>query len=232
MSTQTDPARSATSRTGRNASTGPHHDPGRGLPSRRLMVILGSVYTLLFAAVMATGGESPAPDTAGSTIIADYDIGDVQIQLAVYSIVVAAALLVFYGGALRALLRSRQATWTADVAFAGLILMATALVGFAVTALAVHHAVNTGDASVVQALNVLDNANFPPAMLGLATAMVATGVTAYRSGLLAPWLSIASIVIGCLAPLGPGGFVPFALFPIWLIVVAALLRRPVVEATD
>lgn len=180
---------------------------------------------------MVTGGESPAPDTAGSKIIADYDIGDLQIQLAVYSMVVAAALLVFYGGALRALLWSRRRMWTADVAFAGLILMAVALVGFAVGALAMHSAVDTGNASVVQALNVFDNSNFPAAMLGLVTTMVATGVTALRTGLLARWLSIASIVIGCLAPLGPGGFVPFALFPIWLIVVAALLRRLDVQET-
>lgn len=204
----------------------PTADPeATGLPRRRIMVVLSLLYLLLFAALIGTGGESPDPKTAGSKIIADYDTGDVMIQLAVYSTVVAAALLVFYGGALRAVLRSRRPTWTADLALAGLILMAVAIVGFGVSALAVHSAVATGNPAVAQTANVLDNSNFPTAMLGMVTTMVATGVTALRTGLLARWLAVASIVIGCLAPLGPGGFVPFALFPIWLVAVAVLLRR-------
>ena len=51
------------------------------------------------------------------------------------------------------------------------------------------------------------------AMLGLACILIATGISAYRSGALPRWLAIVSIVLGAMAPLGPGGFAPFLNFP-------------------
>lgn len=196
------------------------------------MVVLGSLYLVLFAALLVSGGESPATDTSGATIIADYDTGDVLIQVAVYAMIVTAALLVFYGAALRSILQSVRHSWIVDASFIGFVVMALTLAGFAVSALAVHDAVGTGNADVAQAINVLDNSNFPPAMLGLICAMVGTGVAALQNSLLPRWLAIASVVIGCMAPLGPAGFLPFALFPIWLVVVAAVIRRPAPATTD
>jgi hypothetical protein len=208
-------------------SHSPPDDPATDqLPSRRLLVGLATIYFLLFAVLFATGGESPSPETSGAKIIADYDVSDVLIQVATYALIVTAALLIFYGAALRTVLQSARRHWTGDVAFIGFVVMALTLAGFAVSALAVHHAVETGDAQVAQAINVLDNANFPPAMLALICAMVGTGLASWRVGVLPRWLAGASVVIGCMAPLGPGGIVPFMLFPVWLIVVAALVRRP------
>jgi len=56
--------------------------------------------------------------------------------------------------------------------------------------------------------------------------MIAVGITALGNRSLPRWLAIASIVVGCMAPLGPGGFVPFTLFPFWLIAVSVLIRTP------
>lgn len=203
------------------ATAGTAHDGP--LPSRRLLVALGSIYLVGFGALMATGSDRSAYDDP-TKLIADYNVGDTMIQVMTYSVIVVAGVLIFYGAALRTVLRARTRRWTADVAFIGFVTMAWTLGSWAVTALALHHAVHVGDAQIVQSINILDTTNFPPAMLGLMCSMIGVGVTAYREGLLPRWLAVASMVIGAMAPLGPGGFVPFMLFPIWLIVVAAMVR--------
>lgn len=53
---------------------------------------------------------------------------------------VAAALLVFYGAALRSVLAARTRHWTGDAAFIGFVTMTWTHASFAVTALALHHA--------------------------------------------------------------------------------------------
>lgn len=196
------------------------HDP---LPGRRLLVGLALVYLAFFAALMATGADRSADDDPAK-LIADYDIGDVAIQLVVYGAVTAGAVLVFFGSALRARLVTRTRRWTADVAMLGFVVMGLTIVGFAMTALALHHAVEIGNTTVVQAINVLDTTNFPIAMLALTCAMVGTGITALREQMLPGWLCWASIALGVMAPLGELAFAPFVLFPVWTVVVACSIR--------
>lgn len=194
------------------------------LPSRRLLVALGSVYLVLFGAMMAIGGDRSSDDDPAK-LIAGYDVGEVTIMLMTYSVMVAAAVLVFYGAALRSTLGRQTRQWTGDAAFIGFVIMAWTLASFAVTALALHRAVEIGDTTIVQTVNILDTTNFPPAMIGLMCSMIGVGVTALKEEALPKWLAWGSIGIGCLAPLGPGGFVPFMLFPLWLVLVASLVRR-------
>jgi hypothetical protein len=96
----------------------------------------------------------------------------------------------------------------------------------AISALALYYAVDSGDTGVVRALNILDTENFPFAMLSMACALVAVGVTALAEQALPTWLCWASIVLGVLSPLGPLAFAPFVLFAIWAVVVAATIRLP------
>ena len=62
-------------------------------------------------------------------------------------------------------------------------------------------------------------------MIGLMCAMIGVGVTTLADGALPKWMAWGSIVVGAMAPLGPGGFVPFMLFPLWVVAVAAIVRR-------
>jgi hypothetical protein len=55
--------------------------------------------------------------------------------------------------------------------------------------------------------------------------MIGVGVTTLADGALPKWMAWGSIVVGAMAPLGPGGFVPFMLFPLWVVAVAAIVRR-------
>ena len=61
-------------------------------------------------------------------------------------------------------------------------------------------------------------------MLAMVCSYVGVGAAALAGRSLPRWLGLASIGLGCLAPLGPGGFVPFVLFPVWMVAVAWLLR--------
>jgi hypothetical protein len=121
--------------------------------------------------------------------------------------------MIFYLTALRRALRRGHADWLADAAFGGTIAMAMAIVGFVVTAYAMHDAVKTGDA------------NFVLAMLGLCCTFLATGLSSLRTGALPRWICLVSVILGVASPLGPAAFAPFALFPVWVIVVAAILAR-------
>ena len=192
-------------------------------PGRKVLVGLAAVYLVVFVAMMATGADRSADDDPAK-LIADYDISDLGIQLMTYGTVVAAGALVFLGAALRSIVRRTAPRWTADAAMLGFVVMALTLVGFAMTALALHHAVDIGDTTVVRAINVLDTTNFPLAMLALVCAMVGTGASALRTGAIPTWLCWASIALGVMAPLGPLGFAPFMLFPLWVVVVTATIR--------
>jgi hypothetical protein len=196
-----------------------------GLPSGRVLVGTAVAYAAFFIAVFATGGEGPDTNTAGAKIIADYDKSATMVHLASYAMVIAAAALIFFGAALGRVLRRDRGDWLADAAFAGTIVMAVTLVGFVVTALAMRAAVSTGNASVAQSINILDHSNFVAAMLGLCCTLLATGLCALRTGALPKWLAVLSIVLGVASPLGPAAFLPFALFPIWVIVTAAVTTR-------
>ena len=198
------------------ALDGPH-------AGRRTLVTLAVIYLAFFVLLMATGADRE-PDADPAKLIADYDISQSMIQVFTYATVVAAVVLVFLGAALRSALALRSRRWTADVAFLGFVLMALTLVTWAISALALYHAVDIGNIGVVSAINVIDTTNFPLAMLSMSCAMVGVGVTALREQALPTWLCWASIVLGVMSPLGPLAFAPFFLFAIWTVVVAAAVR--------
>ncbi|WP_344043850.1 hypothetical protein [Nocardioides panacihumi] len=193
------------------------------LAGRRTMVTLAVIYLGFFAFLMASGADRE-PDADPAKLIADYDINATVIEMVTYSTVVAGAVLVFLGAALRSALTLRTRRWTAEVALLGFVLMALTLVTWATSALALYHAVDIGDTGVVRAINVIDTTNFPLAMLSMCCAMIGVGVTAMREQALPTWLCWASIVLGAMSPLGPLAFAPFVLFAIWTVVVAATVR--------
>jgi hypothetical protein len=106
----------------------------------------------------------------------------------------------------------------------GFVVIALTIASWVVSGLALWHAVDQGEDASVRTLNFVDTSNFLPLMLGMICAYVGAGAAGLVSGTLPRWLAVASIVVGLLAPLGPLGFVPAMLLPIWLVVVSALVR--------
>jgi hypothetical protein len=205
-------------------STPPRSTALDGPPAgRRTMVTLAVIYLGLFAVLMVSGADRQ-PDADPAKLIADYHMSGTSVRILTYSTVVAGAVLVFLGAAIRSALIGRTRRWTADVALVGFVLMGLTLVTWAISGLALYHAVDIGDPGVVRAINVIDTTNFPLAMLSMSCAMIGVGITALKERALPIWLCWATIVLGVMSPLGPLAFAPFLLFAIWTVVVAASLR--------
>jgi len=202
--------------------TSPHTED-RGA-DRRVLVLLAVLFLVGFALMMATGADRE-PDANPAKIIAGYDTTDTAIHVQSFALMAMCGLVVFLGAGLRSALAPRTRSWTADATFGGFVLLAMTYAGFGVTSLALHHAVGIGDPTLVAATNLADTANFLPAMAAMICIYVGTGVTALRARALPGWLCWVSIVLGVAAPLGPLGFAPFMLLPVWSVVVAALLQR-------
>jgi hypothetical protein len=210
-------------------TTIPASAPGRvdrgsdAAPGRRALLALAVVFAASFAALLLTGSDNE-PEADPSRLITAHDTSQTFVAWTSYAAMAACAVLVFFGAALRAALAVHGRRWTADAAFIGFVAMALTLAAWAVSGLSLWQAEDLGDPAAVRAMNVLDTSNFLPAMLALICAMVGTGLTGLGTRALPTWLAVASVVLGCLAPFGPAGFVPFTLFPVWVVVVAASVR--------
>lgn len=209
----------------RTSGQNEHKEDRSDLPSGRVLIGAAVAYALVFVAMMAASGSETDIKASGATLIANYDKSATTLHILGYAVVIAAAALVFFGAAMRRILQRDRRDWLADVGFAGTVVMGATLVGFIVTAFAMDYAVATGTPEVVQSINILDHENFVPAMLGLCCIYLGMGVSGLRTGSLPKWLAIVSVLLGVLSPLGPGAFVPFALLPIWVIVIAAVTAR-------
>jgi hypothetical protein len=186
-------------------------------------VALAVTILVVFVAVLATSADNES-DSSLTKIKGAYDYSETALQVTSFAGMAMCALIVFLGVAVRAALRSRRPAWTADVASLGFVVVGVTIAGWAVSGLAVWHAVDQGEDASIRTLNFIDTANFLPLMMGMICAYVGTGLAGYASGTLPKWLAVASVVVGCLAPLGPLGFVPAMLLPLWMVVVAATVR--------
>jgi hypothetical protein len=205
------------------APTPTAHIVTSSLPRRRTLVLLAVAFVTVFVAALATGADNNA-DSSLATIESAYDQSHLVIMIASYAGMAACAVLVFLGVALRSALRTQRPTWTADVAMLGFVVIALTIASWAVSGLAVWHAVDLGQDASVRTLNFVDTSNFLPLMMGMICAYVGAGAAGLASGTLPRWLALVSIGLGCLAPLGPLGFIPAMLLPIWLIAVSAWVR--------
>lgn len=190
------------------------------VPHRRTLVALAVAFLAGFVALMASGIDNES-DSSLAAITDSYDFSETVLQVTSYAGMAMCAVLVFLGAGLRAALRSRGPGWTADVAMLGFVVIGLTIAGWVVSGLAMWHAVDQAEDASVRTLNFIDTANFLPLMMGMICAYVGTGLAGLASRTLPTWLAVASVAVGCLAPLGPLGFVPAMLLPLWLVAVAA-----------
>lgn len=192
-------------------------------PERRTLVVLAAIYLVGFVAMMATGTDRE-PDEDPAKIISGWGPSAGETRLQVFALMALCGVLVLYGAALRSALAQRAHRWTADAVLAGFSLLAVAYAGFGVSTMMLQHAVDQKDETLVAVANLLDTSNFLPAMPAMMAILLGAGLTALKTKALPTWLAWASIVLGLLAPAGPGGFAPFMLLPVWAVVVAATVK--------
>jgi hypothetical protein len=192
----------------------------------RFAPLAGAIFTVVFAVGFLTSGDTPDTGAPGEEVISHYhDNGSVLVGI--IALLVGAVLFMFFAGVLRGALVSspRAPEWLATVVFGGAVIYALSLAVFAMSQIMLLDASDLGQPQVAQALNIFDNDNFFPAVLGLTTMLLATGWHVLRSGVLPRWLGWVAIVLGVLALAGPAGILAFLVFPLWVLAASVLLFR-------
>ncbi|MFF4249724.1 hypothetical protein ACFY1L_00745 [Streptomyces sp. NPDC001663] len=201
----------------------------------RLGPFTGIVAVVLIVIAFGVGGSSPDIGDSGPKIKLYYHQHDASQATALYLLILAGALLVFFAGSLRHhLSESDPHGWLPQVSFAGGILSAAGFWAAASIALALIDASDKrrvgGEA--FQAMNAISNDFFVPFVGGIAIMLLAAGLNTARSGNPLPrWLGWAGIVLGVLMFIPFAGFFAFLASGLWIIAAAVFLaRRPRTEA--
>jgi len=177
---------------------------------------------VVFAIGFLTSGDTPNTDATGDAVISHYDDTG-KIFFGAIALGVGAIVFMFFAGVLRSRLRTTGPEWLASVAFGGAVIYTVGLGLFAMSQIALTDASDLGQPEVAQALNIIDNDNFFPAVIALSVVLLATGWHVLASRSLPIWLGWVSLILGVLAMAGPIGFVAFLAFPIWVLVVGVIL---------
>jgi hypothetical protein len=193
------------------------------VPSRRVLVGLSLSFLVLFGIGFATQ-KDPQDYDSPATVMKEFDLSRPMLFIGLAVSIFTGAVLVYYGAALRAALANRTRSWTTTVVAQAFVFGGVALLFFALATVWLYHAVDIGDAAAVQALTIIDVGTFPVLMMLFVTAYTSVGVAAYAGRSLPTWLCAVSVLLGVVAPISFGGYASFTLFPIWLIVVAAIVK--------
>jgi hypothetical protein len=140
--------------------------------------------------------------------------------------------LLFFGTAVRNLLRSGEALEAtySSVAYGAWITVSAALGQMAAWDKALLSAADDRNSGAIQTLSYAQYFGWLAMGVGISTAFIAMGLGGVRSAVLPRWFAITTVVLGVLALLGacsipPGGLVNYLLLPFWLIAAAIIIAR-------
>jgi hypothetical protein len=168
-------------------------------------------------------GEPPDTDASAEEVIKHYDDG--KLFVGVITLGLGAVLFMFFAASLRKHLAAAGPEWLATLVFGGGIMFSIGLAGFASSQFALLDAADTKNLGAAQALNVIDNNNFPPAILGVCVLLLAVAWHVLSSRSLPRWIGWVSLVIGILSLAGPLGIIAFFLFAPWSFIVGIVLYQ-------
>ncbi len=152
---------------------------------------------------------------------------------AVGCLVIMGIALVFFATALRSHLRSAEAgeSTYSSIAYGGLLLASAGLSQMVMWNWGlINGAADAKDDAALHVLSFVGYFGFAGMGIGLATALLATGLAGLSNAVLPRWFAIVTLVMGVLSALGdagipPGGLVNYLLLPFWLIATAVILAR-------
>ena len=190
----------------------------------RWLALTGLVSVVLGVVAFLVAGEPPDVDAPGREVTSFYDENSGEQQAAAGLTLLSAVFLVFFAGAVRAVLRPAEpgpGTLSA-VGFGGGLLVATGLGLFATITFALTDEPESIQPAAAQALHVLSIDAFGPLAIGVATFLLANGILIARGAALPRWLGWIAIVLGVLAAT-PLGFFAFLGFLAWSLLTSLLL---------
>lgn len=193
-------------------------------PRRRTLVALAATILVLYVAFMATGKDFEYNSKLADITDHYEGMSGTFTRVGAYAAMAFAAVVLYFGAALRSAIRGAGRSWLGDVAFLGFGALAATLASWTVIDVALWEAVDHGDDSAIRALVTISDAGFLPLMTSMIAIYVGAGLAGLTTKRLPKWLAIASIVVGVLAPLGPLGFFGAVLLPIWVMAVALTVR--------
>ncbi len=195
-----------------------------GIPGRRTLVVLAAAIVATVVGLLAATGTDVAYDDKTTEIESYFDMSRTASEISSYAGMVLVGLVLFYGAAVRNALKVAGRSWYADVTFLGFGALGATFASWTVTDAALWRAVDFGDESTIRTLATISDAGFLPLMASMIALYVGSGLAGLTTGALPKWLSIASIVVGVIAPLGPLGFIGFLVLPLWMLAVAICVR--------
>lgn len=181
------------------------------------------------AALFRTDDEG-VPGRASAALIRSHLLLN---HAAIGCLVLMGVALVFFAAALRRHLEEGRGSGDTYgvVAQGGLLLAAAGLSQMVVWHWGlVNGAADVGDDGALRVLSFVSFFAFAGMGIGLAAAMLATGLGGLAHRVLPRWLAVVSVVMGVLGALGnagvpPGGLVNYLLMPVWLVAVSVIIAR-------
>jgi hypothetical protein len=196
------------------------------MPDRwsRFAPLIGVVFVVLIVIGIIGSGESPEANASSAKVVAYYRENSSKVKTFDIIFIFAFLTLVAFAAVLRSYLRGAPAAeGAAALALAGAVLMAAgALVGTGIE-LGIAENISHLEPSAAQALNVITDETFIPALVGAFLFGVGSGVAILRGANLPKWLGFVAIVIGVLAVVPPTSMPALFALVIWSLVVSILM---------
>ncbi len=172
---------------------------------------------------MSFGEPTQAKD--GAQKVVDHYVEDKdQIQLGAAGATIAGALLIFFFGYVRKVLRAAEGEngMLSLVAFAGAAIVAIGIAIDSTISFALAEQADDIEPAAAQALQALWDNDFFPIALGTTVMLLASGISIVRHGALPKWLGWIAILLGVIG-LTPVGFVGFLGGAVWIVIVSVML---------
>jgi hypothetical protein len=189
-----------------------------------LAPLTGVAFVVVLILGFIVGGEPPDVKNPPQEIIDHYADNKDSVQIGVGLELIAAALLLFFAGYLRKVLRAvpGEGGMLPAVALAGATVMAAGAALDGMISFALAESADDIEPAAVQALQAVWDNDWPPIALGAAVLLLASGLSIALYGALPRWLGWVAILLGVVG-LTPIGFVSFLAGGIWILIVSVLL---------
>ncbi len=202
------------------------------MSANRLGALTGVGFVVFLILSFVVAGEPPAQDDSAQEIVDFYTDNESQVWIGVSLSMVAATLLVLFGGYLRKVLRAAEGEghMLSSVVLAGATIVAVGAAFDATLSVALVETVDDIDPVGVQTLNALWNNDYIPIGLGAMILSLSAGLSVIRHGALPKWLGWAAILFAVISvtPIGFAGVIGTAL---WILVVSIMLAMRADSAT-
>ena len=165
--------------------------------NREWLVPLTGVAFVVGIIGFAISGEPPDAKDDVQSIVDHYVDNKDSVQIGSVLATVAGALLIFFFGYLRKVLRAAEGEggMLSLVAFSGAVILATGVAIDSTISFALSEAADDIEPSAVQALQALWDNDFLPLALGTIVLLFASGLSIVRHGALPRWLGWIAIYV-------------------------------------